>query len=175
MLEAQKGEVGLGPVVGGSERTFRFGHGGANEGFRSELVIYPELGVGAAIMTNSDGGALLIREVLRALAAEYAWPDYGVEQVPAVALGAATSAGLIGTYRLGPDPTVHAYVQQDGDGLVLRLPELPEQELVPKSGTSFVMSPLGWHATFMLDSSGRATGISIRRWKGEPIDAARTN
>ena len=33
MLTAQKGEIGLGPFVGGSGRNFHFGHGGANEGF----------------------------------------------------------------------------------------------------------------------------------------------
>ena len=45
-------------------------------------------------MTNGNGGPELIEEVLRALAAEYGWPDYGAEQLPAVALEPTAVAGL---------------------------------------------------------------------------------
>ena len=176
MLTAQKREVGLGPFVGGSGRNFHFGHGGANEGFHSQLVMYPELGLGAAVMTNGDGGPMLIREVLRALAAEYGWPDYGAEQVPAVSLDAKAVAGLVGTYQLRVGPGIPAHVQQDGDRLMLRTPQhqIPEQELLPKSDTSFVMSTLGWQVTFTRDASGRATAISVNPGAGGPIEGKRT-
>ena len=139
MLTKQKDQVGLGPFVGGSGRNFHFGHGGANEGFHSELVMYPELGVGAAVMTNGDGGPMLIREVLRSLASEYGWPDYGAEQVPAVTLDVKTVAGLVGTYQRKVGPGIPARVEKDGDRLMLRAQAIPEQELVPKSDTSFVI------------------------------------
>ena len=64
----------------------------------------PELGLGAAVITNGNGGPLLIREVLRALAAECGWPDYGAERVPAVTLDAKTIATLTGTYHLSGRP-----------------------------------------------------------------------
>ena len=172
MLTAQKNEVGLGPFVGGTGRNFHFGHGGANEGFHSELVMYPELGVGAAVMTNGDGGPLLIPEVLRALAAEYGWPDYGAEQVPALTLDAKAVAGLVGTYLL---QGLEARVEQDGGRLMLRVPrQLPEQELIPKSDTSFVMASLGWHVSFTRDASGRATAISVDPGSGGAIEGKRT-
>jgi CubicO group peptidase (beta-lactamase class C family) len=174
MLTAQKGEIGLGPFVGGSGRNFRFGHGGANEGFHSELVMYPELGVGAAVMTNGDGGPLLIREVLRALAAEYGWPEYGAEQVTTVTLDAKTVAGLVGTYQLRVGPGIAARIEQDGDRLMLRAQQIPEQELIPKSDTSFVMSTLGWQVAFTRDASGRATAVTVSRGAGAPIEGART-
>jgi len=174
MLTAQKTEVGLGPFVGGSGRNFHFGHGGANEGFHSELVMYPELGAGAAIMTNGDGGPMLIREVLRALAAEYGWPDYGAEQLPALTLDAKTVAGLVGTYQLRVGPGIPAQVQRDGDRLMLRAPQIPEQELVPKSDTSFVMSSLGWQVMFTRDASGRALGVTVNPGVGGAIEGKRT-
>ncbi len=174
MLTAQKGEVGLGPFVGGSGRNFHFGHGGANEGFHSELVMYPELGLGAAVMTNGDGGPLIIREILRALAAEYGWPDYGVEHVPALVLDAKTVASLTGAYQLRVGPGIPVQVQQDGDRLMLRAKVIPEQELVPKSDTSFVMSSLGWQVTFTRDASGRAKAISLNPGAGGPIEGKRT-
>ena len=174
MLTAQKNEIGLGPFVGGTGRNFRFGHGGANEGFHSELVMYPELGVGAAIMTNGDGGPLLIREVLRALAAEYGWPDYGAEEMPLVTLDAKGVAGLVGTYQLQVGPGITAQVQQDGDRLMLRAQQIPEQELLPTSDTTFVMSTLGWKMRFTRDGSGRATAVTVTRGTGPAIEGKRT-
>ena len=174
MLTPQKGEIGLGPFVGGSGRNFHFGHGGANEGFHSELVMYPELGTGAAVMTNGDGGPLLIREVLRALAEEYGWPDYGAEKLPALKLDAKTVAGLTGTYQLRVGSGIPAEIRQDGDRLVVRAPQIPEQELLPKSDTSFVMAALGWQVTFTRDASGRATAITVSRGTGPAIEGKRT-
>jgi hypothetical protein len=174
MLTAQKDQVGLGPFVGGSGRNFHFGHGGANEGFHSELVMYPELGVGAAIMTNGDGGPMLIREVLRSLAAEYGWPDYAAEQVAAVTLDAKAVAGLVGTYQLQVGPGIEARVEKDGDRLMLRAARIPEQELIPKSDTSFVTSSSGWRVTFARDASGRATAITVNTGPGGAIHGNRT-
>jgi len=172
MLTAQKNEVGLGPFVGGTGRNFHFGHGGANEGFHSQLVMYPELGVGAAVMTNGDGGPMLIPEVLRALAAEYGWPDYGAERVTALTLDAKSIAGLVGTYLL---QGIQARVEQDSGRLMLRVPrQLPDQELIPKSDTTFVMASLGWQVTFRRDGSGRATAISVNPGGGGAIEGKRT-
>ena len=172
MLTAQKNEVGLGPFVGGTGRNFHFGHGGANEGFHSQLVMYPELGVGAAVMTNGDGGPMLISEVLRSLAAEYGWPDYGAERVTALTLDAKTVAGLVGTYMV---QGLEAKVEQDSGRLMLRVArQLPEQELIPKSDTSFVMASLGWQVSFKRDASGRATAISLNPGAGGAIEGKRT-
>jgi len=172
MLTAQKNEIGLGPFVGGSGRNFHFGHGGDNEGFHAELVMYPELGVGAAVMTNGDGGPILIPEVLRSLAAEYEWPDYGAERVTAIKLDAKAVAGLVGTYML---QGLEARVVQDSGRLILRVPrQLPDQELIPKSDTSFVMGALGWQVAFKRDASGRATAISVNPGSGGAIEGKRT-
>jgi len=172
MLTAQKNEIGLGPFVGGSGRNFHFGHGGDNEGFHAELVMYPELGVGAAVMTNGDGGPILIPEVLRSLAAEYGWPDYGAERVTALKLDAKAVAGLVGTYML---QGLEARVLQDSGRLILRVPrQLPDQELIPKSDTSFVMGSLGWQVAFTRDASGRATAISVNPGSGGAIEGKRT-
>ena len=173
MLTRQKDQVGLGPFVGGSGRNFHFGHGGANEGFHSELVMYPELGTGAAVMTNGDGGPMLIREVLRSLAAEYGWPDYGAEQVAAVTLDAKAIAGLLGTYQLPVGPGIAARVEKDGDRLMFRAQAIPDQELIPKSDTSFVMSSLGWPVTFTRDAAGRAAAIRVNTGPGGTIEGKR--
>jgi len=77
MLTPQIGDRGLGPVLGddGGDRSY-FMHPGANEGFRSLLVAYPERGQGLVILTNGDGGEELCREILRSASVAYGWvPD----------------------------------------------------------------------------------------------------
>src|SRR5258706_1119629 len=70
MLTPQMEETGLGIFMGGSGQTWRFMHGGANEGFRAVLVAYAETGWGAVIMANSDSGDALYEEILRSIARE---------------------------------------------------------------------------------------------------------
>ncbi len=74
MLTAQLGDRGLGPIVlhdGGD--LFYFLHPGANDGYKNYLVAYPLRGHGAVIMTNSDGGEALYREILNSISVEYGW------------------------------------------------------------------------------------------------------
>lgn len=77
MLTPQNGgPVGLGPMIETGDSSPRFSHGGSNEGFCCMFVGLLETGQGAVVMTNSDGGGPLLREVMSAVAAAYDWPDY---------------------------------------------------------------------------------------------------
>jgi CubicO group peptidase (beta-lactamase class C family) len=74
MLTPQIGERGLGPVVlDEGEDLFYFLHPGANDGYESILVAYPQRGQGVVIMTNVDEGELLWREILNSVSVEYGW------------------------------------------------------------------------------------------------------
>ena len=74
MLTPQVETRALGPVVGddGGDR-FYFMHPGGNEGFRCVAVAYPKKGQGVVIMTNSDNGEALWREILNSVSVEYGW------------------------------------------------------------------------------------------------------
>ncbi|HSF15087.1 MAG TPA: serine hydrolase domain-containing protein, partial [Vicinamibacteria bacterium] len=50
-----------------------FGHGGANWGFRCDLVAHKVKGYGVAIMTNGDNGGIVIRELRERVAKVYDW------------------------------------------------------------------------------------------------------
>ena len=50
-----------------------FGHGGANWGFRCDLVAHKLKGYGVAIMTNGDNGSIVIRELKDRFARVYDW------------------------------------------------------------------------------------------------------
>jgi CubicO group peptidase (beta-lactamase class C family) len=173
MLTAQGGEAGLGPFVGGTGRDFQFGHGGVNEGFQSELVMYPERGTGAVIMLNGVTSPLLMRELLLALAAEYGWPDFEPTRVNVVTLSPAAIAGLVGEYLLRVGPGIPAEVRQESGKLTLHAPQIPVEELLPESDTSFVTSTMGWRVTFTRDASGRATGLTVLRENGMRVEGTR--
>ena len=173
MLTEVKGGYGLGPGISGTGTAFAFGHGGANAGFHSELRYYPELGIGAAVMTNGDGGPPLIREIMYAIAAEYGLPDRKPTRVEVVALDSARTAWIVGSYQLNVGSGLSATVTREGAKLMLRAPQIPDEELVAMSDSTFVMTPLGWRATFARDASGRATGVRVTRGMGPPIEGTR--
>jgi CubicO group peptidase (beta-lactamase class C family) len=74
MLTEVKSGYGLGLVLKGSGPSASFGHGGANEGFRCQMVGFVETGRGAVVMTNGDRGGDLAQEILGSIAREYRWP-----------------------------------------------------------------------------------------------------
>ncbi len=168
MLTEQKDGYGLGPDVAGAGREFRYGHTGGNEGFISRLIYFPETGQGAAIMTNGNGGAALIPEILRALATEYHWPALAPERRTAVTLDSTSIANVLGDYDIdrGRQPLVHARIMRDGSRLMLvATPLIMQDELVPLSSTSFVTANGGLRITVQQDSAGRTTGFTIAQGK----------
>ena len=75
------GNWGLGLQLGGSNDKPFFQHGGADTGFISFLIGYNH-GDGFVIMTNGMNGGMINNEVLRAVAREYAWPNYQPKVAP---------------------------------------------------------------------------------------------
>jgi len=72
MLTPGKNNHGLGPGI--SEHTF--GHGGADEGFRAQMLAWKETPHAVVIMVNSDNGSI-IQEIMLSIAKEYDLP--GIE------------------------------------------------------------------------------------------------
>ncbi|UCD76031.1 MAG: beta-lactamase family protein [Phycisphaerales bacterium] len=69
----------LGLPIRGRDGNRWFTHNGINDGYCSVMYAYVELGFGAVIMTNSDNGMELAREIIVAIAEEYDWPDFAPE------------------------------------------------------------------------------------------------
>jgi CubicO group peptidase (beta-lactamase class C family) len=64
---------GLGFGVGDADNPTRFGHGGSNEGFESQLFMEADTGRGMAIMGNSDAFFLLMPYVMESIAKSSGW------------------------------------------------------------------------------------------------------
>ena len=155
MLTIQKTPFGIGPSIEGSGRAFRFGHGGANEGYRANLLYYPEAGVGIAVMTNSDVGDDLFTELQFAIAEEYEWPDFAPKKIRAVVRDSASLAPFAGQYTLSyNNQTFPLTVTLDGGTLNYQFPFAPgKEELVPAdSAGAFNTAGRGWSVVFVGDS-----------------------
>jgi CubicO group peptidase (beta-lactamase class C family) len=73
MLTPQSGAFGLGFYPEGADR---FGHGGVNRGFQSDLIAFAGSGSGVVMMANSDNGMLLFERLAASVAAEYGWKSF---------------------------------------------------------------------------------------------------
>jgi CubicO group peptidase (beta-lactamase class C family) len=103
MLTPGLGHWGLGLEIGGSADNAYFGHGGDNAGFHGLFAAYEKNGEGAAVMTNGDQGPDLAAQIMRAIAAEYGWPDYRPASHSAIAVDPVILARYAGAYALTPD------------------------------------------------------------------------
>jgi CubicO group peptidase (beta-lactamase class C family) len=75
MLRVQTSDnFGLGFYI--ADDGLRFRHSGINYGYRAHLVASLEGGQGAVVMTNSEGGEGIIREILGSIAAVYHWASF---------------------------------------------------------------------------------------------------
>ena len=99
MLTHQKDNWGLGFELEKPGATPRFDHFGVNTGFVSVVEAYRDKGQGIVIMTNGQQGEKLITEILRAVAREYAWPDFQPAQHALIKLDPASLKNLVGTYE----------------------------------------------------------------------------
>jgi hypothetical protein len=167
MLTMQKEPSGLGPMLHGTGPAFYFEHGGANEGFRCQVLYFPEIGRGAAVITNSDAGSGLAQEILYALAKEYGWPEYHPREVTTVALDSAAMNQLAGDYPL-PASMVGAaqartmMVRIENGKLTAEVEGLvPKMEFVALEGGKLLAPETGMEMTTIVGKDGRITGLQL--------------
>jgi CubicO group peptidase (beta-lactamase class C family) len=161
MLTRQIGVWGLGFGLESSGDKPHFGHGGANEGFRCNVETYTDSGQGLAVMTNSDSGGELTQEIFRAVAKEYAWPDYHPVEHVLIKINPATFAAYPGTYEI---PSVgRLTITMKPTGLYIQAePFGPDpQELLPESPTQFFVVSGDVTFTFHKDAAGPITGLTL--------------
>lgn len=165
------GPTGLGPYLAGEGKALRFFHGGSNEGYRCELVAYASLGQGAAVMTNSDSGDRLCREVLNGIAEVYGWPDYIIEKVVAE-VDPSLYDRYVGRYEV--NAALALTVRRDGVRLLGDATGFGEHELLPESETDFFLPDGIATVTFNIDA-GRGVPSLLLRAFGLELPAKRVD
>lgn len=156
MLTPHLGGYGLGLWLGGQGAAASFSHPGQNQGYTCILFGYLETGQGAVVMTNGDGGNGLFNEILRAIAHEYAWPDYRPREKTAVRGNPAVYASYVGEYDVSG---MHVTVTADREQLfVLAPPVWPQRiRLYPSADDRFFLLDEDVDLTFVKNGQGQIT------------------
>ena len=100
MTRHDRGAFGLGFRVLGDGVTARINHGGSNDGYQSETVLYLDSGDGGVALTNSVSGIFLYREILNGMAEVYGWPEYLLPPKRLRSLSADEMERYVGAFRI---------------------------------------------------------------------------
>jgi len=152
-------EVGLGFFVEKHGKALYFGHGGADEGFKAELLVNKDKGYGAVVMANSDNGQIL-REVLRGVAREYGWDEFLPAAHEIVTIDSTKLDEYVGRFQVNPDRVLT--VTKVDSRLYAEPTEAPRVELLPLSEISFIRRDQNIQYTFVRNTAGKVDSIQIR-------------
>jgi CubicO group peptidase (beta-lactamase class C family) len=155
MLTYQSEEIyGLGFALGQRGHATRFWHSGANGGYQSQFDAFPEIGEGAAVMTDGAGGLGLILEIQRAIAEEYGWPDGRMETHTLAKVDPATLRMYTGTFLFSG--LFKMVVTLDNGQLYLQYRVFGDtpQQLLPESETRFFLTNSPFEIEFWREADG---------------------
>ena len=167
-------EWGLGLKVAGEDDSIRFWMTGSSFGFVAMWVFYRDIGKGAVVMNNFDWGDLFLYEVTRAIAGEYAWPDYSDSLQPKDKSPVEASSEILNLY-------IGRYVTSDGKWfevdvsnghLILRPPQQHPLPLFAESATQFFSTAANFTVKFDKSAEGEIKGLEVRQ-SGSRIIARR--
>ncbi len=165
MLEPGQNDWGLGPSIEGNGT--RFGHGGANAGFRCSFTAAIDGEWGVAVMTNGDRGGEIAHRLTQTIAQHYGWPGPRPRMLKRVPLPKETLAQMAGKYSMREVGVIQ--VEATDNGLYADLPGMGRVELLPQSNTVAVVRTNGMEIVFELEG-GAITGFSARGRTATKID-----
>ena len=113
---------------------------------------------GVAVMTNSDGGGPLAREIILSVAREYGWPGLQPTEKVVALLSDAALAALAGTYRIEGFGDVEITAE---DGSLWATAEAFDEprELLPENDLEFFTRDDGTPVRF--ESDGERAGAIV--------------
>jgi CubicO group peptidase (beta-lactamase class C family) len=155
LLTPVRNDYGLGFELDHQGKRRAFHHSGSNAGYKALMFGYADGGQGAVILTNGDGGWMLIEELMRSIAAEYGWEDYRPVERTAAPANTALFDRFTGAFAVG---NVVLHVERRGARLVLAGPPLgPDPvELVPAGDYDYFVREKD--ATLHFDANSGANG-----------------
>lgn len=77
LVRQPPGSYGLGAAIGGEGEAMVLMKRGQNIGYQAFLILFPLLGKGMVVMTNSDNGTTLANALVRWAGQIYRWPPVG--------------------------------------------------------------------------------------------------
>jgi CubicO group peptidase (beta-lactamase class C family) len=157
-IPSQPVSQGLGPTIGGSSERRYFRLNGANGGFATVLIAYNQ-GDGAIIMTNGENGLDVATPLIRAIAHEYAWPNFRPVERNVVTLNPSTYDKFQGTYDLSSGGAFR--IRKIDDKLTLIGPRGVATEMYPESNNRYFITTLDVEYVFNVLSDGEVSDGAI--------------
>jgi CubicO group peptidase (beta-lactamase class C family) len=151
--------VGLGFFSENHGAATYFGHGGADEGFRAQLLVHRDKGYGAVVMVNSDNGQI-IPEIIRAIAQEYQWEDFLPPPKEIVSVDSKKLTEYEGRFMVNPDRVLT--VTTAGGKLYAEPTASPKFELLAISDNEFLRRDADITYTFTKGASGSIDKIRLK-------------
>lgn len=159
MLSPKVYGSGFGFRLEGQHEKFKILMKGKTRGYRSAVLIYPALGQGVVVMTNSDNGGVLIEEILHGLSAVYGWPDYKPEEKPLYRLDPSIYAQYVGRYQVNDDYFLDV-THEDYYLVIHPTGQSPTKFYVETQTIFFSMDPF-IRIKFNFDESGKVIGLVL--------------
>ncbi len=151
--------VALGFFIEKKGNAIYFGHGGADEGFRAQLLVHKDKGYGAVVMVNSDNGQIM-NEIIMAIANEYQWEDFLPQPRETVQVEQKTLDQYVGRYRVNPDRVLT--VTTENGKLFAEPTETPRFELYAISENGFLRKENAVQYDFVKNAEGSVDRVTIR-------------
>lgn len=163
MLTPGMNDHGLGPQTGKE----RFGHGGADEGFRANIIAWKNEPYALVVMVNSDNGQIM-QEMQLAIAKEYGLTGIEADVREVAKMSSEELQKYAGKFQVGDIGVVE--VENTGSTLLFKAPFIQQRvELVAQSETNFFDKADGTPITFEI-KDGKVTGFKV-----QGLTATRTN
>jgi len=157
---------GLGFMISGRDDSFKISHGGSNEGFRCQLIAYPETGQGAIVMTNGDNGGYLLGEVIRSISAEYDWPDYKPQNIDTTAVESSEFDRFVGAYRINEALILNIFREENrfyAEPIQVRPIGEQRVRIYPRSKTEFFDLEGAANIRFESESEGGTSALVLEQ------------
>jgi len=162
-------QAALGVFVENMDSTKYFGHGGSNEGFRSQYYGSFEGGNGVVVMVNSDNGDI-IPEIVNSVAKVYGFKGlYRTKIVKPVSVTLTENVlqSYTGEYQLAPDFILA--ITREGDKLYGKVPGKSRLTLFPETESKFYINLADIEIEFIKDDKGKVVRAMV--YENGPHDA----
>jgi CubicO group peptidase (beta-lactamase class C family) len=162
MFTPQFGNFGFGFFLEGGGKDLCFSRRGETKGYSSFAVVYPGLGQGVVILTNSDNGRYLADEIVRAVSEVYRWPGYKSVEKTVYKLDRAIMDQYAGSYEITSDYFLDVSC---GDYFLSVKPTgQSETKFYADGETLFFSTDPYIQIQFRKDGTGRVAGLVL--WQG---------
>lgn len=163
MLVPGMNNHGLGPVV--NEHTF--GHSGADEGFRAQLLAWKKQPQAIVVMVNSDNGSIM-QEIVLAVASEYGLPGIEPDERSPIEMAESELTKYTGKYKIDELGVCELKIVRGQLQIEAEFINVP-MRLLPERKSRFFDQSDGTTILFDLRSDGVA-GFNVQRFRANRVE-----